>query len=167
MSNKKRCCLFIVIIFALVAFSGCNNKVILPADDGHATAEVGETLRSPQREITVVSAKTVKSYGPYTPLAGEQLVDVVIKTKNCSGNALLLDETDYQLQWGTQGFADPLLAAMDESLSPIGTSLENGKTVEYHYLFSVPDYTAVFQVCYFEQGVPDKPNILFRINFTL
>lgn len=141
-----------VILFSLLLliFTSCGSSAILPDENGIANATINETMRSTDRDFEVLSAKKVTEFDDYTPLSGEQLIDVTIKTTNRSKAPLTIYDMDYQIQWGNSGFSDPLAPLANSNMAPFETVLQKNETVEFHYLYSVPQYTANFSLCFLD-----------------
>lgn len=105
----------------------------------------------------------MNSFAEYTPFANKNLIDVVIKTTNTSSSPLNISDIDYQLQWGLDGFTDAL-QHFTLSQEPVAaeTVLSPNESVEYHYLYFVPDYVGSFLICY-----SDLDGTLFYSTFSI
>ena len=132
----------------IVGLAACKSTVIQPDDTGLAEGSVGDTLRAQMMDVKVVSAKKVSSYGDYTPISGDSLVNTVMYIENTSEEPITLLDTSFQIQWGEQGFAEPLPALYDSTLAPMSMVLQPGESSEYHYLFSVPSAVTILSVCF-------------------
>lgn len=149
-------------------FSGCSSSTVKPNSDGIATGSVGQTFKATNRTFSVISAQKTNSFGEYTPIDKEQLVEVVIKTTNTGKDAITLSDIDYQLQWGQSGFTDAL--GMFDAAGALLDSeiiLEKGQSAEYHYLFSAPDYTASYLLCFLDPFNTSDSQTLFYCEFSI
>lgn len=148
----------------------CARNIISPDETGTANGAIGDTMRAERMDVKVVSAKKVASFGEYTPIEGDALIDVIIYIENTSKDALTLLDTSFQIQWGEQGFAEPLPALYEPTLAPMSISLQPGETSEYHYLYSVPKAVTLFSVCFNNvdpaTGNPSGENF-YCVNFSL
>ncbi|MFV0412780.1 MAG: hypothetical protein ACK5L3_05840, partial [Oscillospiraceae bacterium] len=93
-------------------------------------------------------------------------IDVLVEITNTGSAPLTLLDTDFQLQWGTAGFADPMVSFSDE-MAPLTATLEAGATVQYHYLFSVSVNITNFKLCYLYGGDEAAKAEIFYVFFNL
>lgn len=166
--KKIYLCVASVCISAALLFSGCSGGTVKPNDTGIATGSIGQTFEATDRNFSVISAKKTESFGGYTPIDKEQLIEVVIKTTNTGKDAFSLSDVDYQLQWGDAGFTDALgIFDAEGTFLDSEILLEKGKSAEYHYLFSVPDHTASYSLCYLDPSTESDTQSLFYCKFNI
>lgn len=131
---------------ALFLLAACGGNT----EDG----KVGQAVKTHFFDFTVDSAAAVDSYAGYTAADGNQLIDVVVTTKNTFGDTLEMYDTDYQLQWGERddasNFANPM-APSDDTMAPLAEDLPDGESMTYHYVFEVPADVSDFELCYLEE----------------
>lgn len=168
----KRILALALALMAVMAFTACDDaKDALDDLVGGASSTAGSTAKDNEGglyeggigskmstyffDFVVVSAEVVEEYAGHTP-SGEDmvLIDVVIATTNTFGEALEMYDTDYQLQWGARGDNDDysvVLEALDDNAAPLTYALENGETMEFHYVFEAPRSETQFEICYMEE----------------
>ena len=146
--KRKSSALLCMLLCAVLLLSSCARKPIVPDESGIATGSLGDIFQGQHMEVTVKSAKKVSSYGGYSPKNRDSLVDFVVYIENISTEDLLLLDNVFQLQWGEKGFADPLVAVEDNTMAPLETILPTGESVEYHYLYSIPEAVTIMRLCF-------------------
>lgn len=117
------------------------------------------------------------SYGSVQPDAGEELLVVNVSMQNTFGDSVLMFDSDFQAQWGSEGDEDyryPVTingVAPEKNMLASEYNLDAGKTVTGDLVFSVPggmdEYSLSFME-YFapeEEGGEDTPGDLFFIYF--
>ena len=157
--------------------SGIVNRDVITAEDGYAEGGMGDTMGTAWFNLTVNSAELVDSYGSVQPDAGEELLVVNVSMQNTFGDSVLMFDSDFQAQWGSEGDEDyryPLTingVAPEKNMLASEYNLDAGKTVTGDLVFSVPggmdEYSLSFME-YFapeEEGGEDTPGDLFFIYF--
>lgn len=169
-SMAKKAISILVLTFLLFSLAGCapnsddsSREPISAGSNGIAQGEVGDTMRTPILDFTVTETKALSQYSKKDPMEGEKYVLAIVNITNTSGAAITLHDTDFQLQWGISGFADTMVP-WDDRMAPMETTLEAGKTITYHYLYSVSTPVTQFKFCYLYEG-SDK-NQIYYVDFT-
>lgn len=166
---RRRMVAFILVVCLTLPLAGCGKKqetIVLPNSQGIATGEKQNTMRTPLLDFSVLSVQTHTLYEKQTPTENEQFIDVLVEITNTGSAPLTLVDTDFQLQWGTSGFADPMVSFSDE-MAPLEATLETGATVQYHYLFSVSVNITNFKLCYLYGGDEAVKAEIFYVLFNL
>lgn len=161
-SMKKTLAWICLILSFTLLLAGCRggNVVIMDAT-GIARGTLGDTFRAPPLDVRVISAKSVVSYGIYNQQEGQQLVDVVIRVTNGGGRNVMVYDTDFQLLWGAEGFADPLPAMQDKTLAPMETLLGRGETMEYHYVYPALRQATDFSIAFKAPSDSDESGVFY------
>lgn len=138
--------------------------------DSKTQAAVGETLTTYFMDFTVQSVTVVDEFAGITPTEGNQLLDIVIESKNVFEDEIPMLRLDYVVLWGEDDYAEPF-EAVDDTMAPEETMVAAGENVEYHYIYEVPSDVSDFSLAYWEQfeyedGSTEDGDI-FTIDFTI
>ncbi len=157
--RRKRWGLALVLVVLL--FAGCGKT----PQTHHSEPE------QPQKTIfftfTVDDAERVSEFAGYKPVAGNQLVRVDITEQGTFHKELTMYAYDFQLHFGNNEYADPLMGLEDASLMPAEFPLQKGDEVQYSLLFEVPDAYDAFSLLYLEQFSDGSSGDLFSVDFTI
>lgn len=150
---RKLSVVAVFILLLSLAACGKSAQVITP-QDGVANGSVGDTLRTHALDVVVESATVVKEYAGLAPLNKEKFIDIVVTLTNTTGAPLTLLDTDFQLRWGLEGFADTMVA-YDDTMAPLEMTLAAGETRSCHYLYSVPASATDFSFSFIDEPDAD------------
>lgn len=169
----KKCLAFFMVLAMTFSFAGCSNST-QPQDpvigrtseeeDGFYEGKIGDTFRTAFFEFTAKSATVVDTYADYTPAEGYKLIDIVVEEKNIFEEALPMFNYDFQIQWGSEGFANGLLD-LDEKVMPEEFTLDLDAKAEYHLVYEVPNDVTEFQLVYLEVYEDDSEGDFFSVYF--
>ena len=170
---KKSSAFLCTLLCALFLLSSCGRKPVLPNEAGIASGSLGDVFQGRHMDVTMRSIRKVSGYGGYSPKSGDILIDVVLHIENSSAEGLLLLDNFFQLQWGENGFADPLVAVDDQTMAPLETVLPAGESVEYHYIYSIPEAVTIMRLCFYDtnptEGTPlaEGEGCFYTVNISL
>ena len=160
----------------LFLLPSCFSRVVRPDNTGVGTGTVDNIFRTGPLDFEVLSVQAVSSYAQIAPLEGDRFIDIHIALTNTTDSNLVLRDTDFQLQWGSGelgGFSDPMVA-LDNTMAPLEITLEAGKRIEYHYVFSTPKAVNKFSLCYLREreevsssAYAENPTAIFYVEFTV
>lgn len=158
-----------LLVCMALALAACQSGTMVTAPPGGtATAAVGDIVRTGQLDIRAKGVQSVASYGSYAARAEEQLIDVTVTLHNISDADVTLYDTDFQLQWGADGFADPFVNTGGRTMAPLETVLAPGDKAEYHYVYPVLRQVTDFSLVYVEVGTEgETDDTIYYINFTV
>ncbi len=168
---KKFLAFFMVLTMAF-SFAGCSESEderpligrTSEQEDGFYEGRIGDTFRTAFFEFTIKSAMVVDAYADYKAEEGMKLIDIVISEKNIFGDSLPMFNYDYQMQWGSEGFANGLLD-LDEKIMPKEFTLGIDEEVEYHLVYEVPIDVSDFQLVYLEVYEDNSEGDFFAVYF--
>lgn len=150
-----------VLVLAAALFAGCEKA----PQTYHA--EPGQAQRTVFFTFTVDDAGQVDAFAGYEPVAGSQLVRVDVTEQGTFHKELTMYAYDFQLHFGNNEYADPLMGLEDDSLMPAEFPLQKGDEVQYSLLFEVPDEYSEFSLIYLEQFSDGSSGDLFSVDFTI
>lgn len=158
--------LFVVSILLLLGGCGAEPTIVMAGEDNTATGSKGDIMRTPQIDFVVENVRALSKFGGEAPVKGDMFVDVTISITNTSEADAELHDMDFQLQWGSSGFADPMVA-FDDRMAPMDFTVGPGESVEYHFIYSVPKSITDFRICYLHKPVGEERPQLLYVEFTL
>lgn len=165
MFKKILCVLFAALL--LGCFTACQNEEVfqepvLPVD-GIANGVPGDLMRTTTFDFEVTDTKALAQYAQQDPIEGHKYIMVIATITNTTGADITLHDVDFQLLWGTEGFADTMVA-WDEHMAPMEATLGANSQVEYRYIYSVPLSVTDFRFCYLSEGAVKE---IFYVTFTV
>lgn len=124
-------------------------------DGDYYEGSLGDVMENVFFSYRVDAAMFVESYAGYEAAEGNELIDVTVSVKNTFGEEIPMFNTDFQIQWGTEGeddyrFGLSELALADGQVMPEEFTLQAEEAVQYHMIFEVPAGYELFSLSYLE-----------------
>lgn len=165
---KKTIAIIMLVCFALTLGACAKEEanIVTAGEDNTATGQKGDIMRTPQIDFVVSEVRALSKFADQRPITGDKFLDVLISITNTSDVDIEMHDVDFQLQWGAAGFADPMVA-YDERMAPFDFTVAAGKTVEYHFIYSVSTQITQFKICYLHKPVADERPQLLYVEFSL
>lgn len=170
MMMRKFLAAFAALFLIFVLLTGCAGGNLIQPINGVGRGSTGDIFRTDQVDVRVLSAQSVQSISGYNAREAEQLVDIKVRLRNHTDGEISLQDTDFQLLWGTDGFADPLVAAGNAGMAPSEITLRAGETAEYHFVYPVAQLVTQFSLCFADaqaHGVTSQAQNIFYVDFSL
>ena len=163
--------LCILLAMALLCLAACSGNagsqiIVEPTEEGRAVGGMGDVMRTPILDFVVKEVEDHSKYSGQAAFNGEKFVEITIEITITSEEKQVVRDTDFQLQWGVSSFADPL-AAWDEKMAPLESTLEAGESVEYHYIYTMSVNITTFSLCYYYDDPQAAVAQIFYVEFSL
>ena len=156
----------------------------ITASFGRAEGALGDTMQASFLKFRLNSAAVTSRYQSVAADEGMQLLVLNISTKVTQKKGMMLYDTDYQVQWGSEGetdYAEPV-TYRDEwadftgyiksvnldgitSMFPGSAVLAPEELVTYDYVYQVPAGTADFQLMFKEYFEDESLGDLYVVTF--
>lgn len=168
---RRKLIVFVLAMTLLFTLTGCGNAAesISNFIKGDVTGEMNKTYATQWFEFTVKGIKVASQYdGTLPEEEGYKYVVVTVSETNTFSEAIPMGFTDFYLeaeglleedQWGYHPFADTMM--------PYEFMLEEGETVEYDVVFSIPNEITEISFVYIEIDEEENIGATFRINHSL
>lgn len=169
----------------VLGMAGCGTKkessvsdeepkvIIIEAEDGFASGNATDIMRTAFFDFSIDSAYTADSYQSFAAEEGNQLLIAQITIKNTMTSSIPMFDTDFQAQWGDdeddQAFSFPLTAegdAAEGEMLPEEYELAINESRTGLLVFQVPADKKDFSVSYQEIFDTQEKGDTFFVYFT-
>lgn len=144
----------------------------ITSEDGYGEGRFGDVMKTYFFSYRVNSAYLCDEYNGYLPADGKRLLVADVTVKNTYNESIEMYDTDFQVQWNTDGeddydvpvtyYADPV---SDEQL-PAAYALSINEERTGLLVFEVPEGYKDFSISYLEMFDDDSEGDLFFVYFT-
>ena len=157
---------------------------VISSSCGRGDGALGDTMKTSFMEFTVNDAAVTSYYQGITPDAGMELLVLNITTHVTQRNDLILYDTDYQIQWGSDGpldYGEPL-TYRDEwadftgykqyinltdvyGMFPGVVTLPGDTQITYDYVYQIPEGNRSFKLLFQEFFEDESLGDFFTVSF--
>ncbi|MGN0342705.1 MAG: DUF4352 domain-containing protein [Roseburia sp.] len=141
------------------------------AKDGYGEGEMGSVMHTYFFNYTVNSAYTCAEYEGYEPAEGNELLVAEVTVKNTTRDEIEMYDTDFQVQWGSDGEDDydyPITLYVDpvsDDQLPGEYDLEAGETRTGLLVYEVPKNVEEYSISYLEEFADNTEGDTFFVYF--
>ncbi len=154
-----------------IGLTGCGSSGI-KSEDGYGEGRLGDTMVTYFFNYSVNSAYLCDEYNGYLPEDGNRLLVADVTVKNTFNESIEMYDTDFQVQWNTDGeddydvpityYVDPVSDDQLPGVYELGVKEEKTGLL----VFEVPEGYKDFSISYLEMFDDDSDGDVFFVYFT-